>query len=118
MAICCPAVSCHSYDAVQFRKPTPADIKTSSYILTPSVYAGDNVKYTLRNGKKGEMKVQEVTGHTIAGEKGLIIPFSEISTLEIKKISPVKTLSMVVLGGYTFFAVVMSVAVLEVTGVL
>jgi hypothetical protein len=109
---------CHSYDTVQFRKPAPADKETFSYTLTPSVHVGDDVKYTLVNGEEGEMKVQEVTGRTITGEEGLIIPYSEISTLEIKKISPVKTLSMVFLGGYTLFAVVMSVAALEVTGVL
>ena len=68
--------SCASYTGV---RSYPTDIQST-------LNTGDTVKITIKDGRKVELKVVEVTSEAIVGENEAI-PYSDIQTLEQKTTS-------------------------------
>lgn len=96
---------CTSYNAVKVSQPS---INNSKYFLTnPPLYAGDKIRYQLRDGKKGDMTVARLTPQTIVGQNGVNLPASDLNSLEKEEISGVKT-GTAVGGGVVAVGVIFS----------
>ncbi|PKH18421.1 hypothetical protein CIG19_21140 [Enterobacterales bacterium CwR94] len=63
----------------------------NSYQVSPPVAEGDQIKYLMSDGRKGEMVIQAVNTHALIGQNGLQLPLDQIVTLERKETSPGKT---------------------------
>lgn len=97
---------CTSYNAV---KVSNKPLGSSTYFLTePPLYAGDKIRYQLKDGRKGEMTVDHLTPEAIVGQNGVMLPASELSALEKQDISGTKT-GAAVGGGVAVTAVVLVV---------
>ncbi|MFC0229422.1 hypothetical protein [Serratia aquatilis] len=103
---------CHSYNSVELKKQQIGE-GYNYYELQPPLYAGDELRYKLKDGTEGELKVAKKEPSTIVGENGAVIPISEIASLERKDLSKTKTAAAV--GGGVAVTTVVVVAVLAVT---
>lgn len=96
---------CSSYNTVKVSQPS---INNNTYFLTdPPLYAGDKIRYQLRDGKKGDMTVARLTPQTIIGQNGVSLPASDLNSLEKEEISGVKT-GTAVGGGVVAVGVIFS----------
>lgn len=99
---------CTSYNAV---KVSNKPLGNSTYFLTePPLYAGDKIRYQLKDGRKGEMTVDHLTANAIVGQNGVTLPASELSALERQDISGAKT-GAAVGGGVAVTMVVVVVVI-------
>lgn len=98
---------CHSYNSVELKKQQLGE-SYNYYELQPPLYSGDEVRYKLRDGTEGELKVAKKEPSTIVGENGAVVPISEIASLERKDLSKTKTAAAVG-GGVAVTAMVVYV---------
>ncbi|WON78033.1 hypothetical protein [Serratia sp. UGAL515B_01] len=108
---------CHSYDSVQLNKQQLGE-SYNYYELQPPLYAGDEIRYQLKDGKKGELKVAKKEPNTIVGENGEVIQISEIASLERKDLSKTKTAAAVGGGVAATTAVIVVLAVSVTAGLV
>ncbi|WP_293792632.1 hypothetical protein [uncultured Pantoea sp.] len=94
---------CTSYHAVNLRQQQLKNHYTY-YKIAPPVYAGDIIKLTHKDGSKDRITVQSITLHAIISTTGQIIEFDDITSIERKDFSKVKTVALV--GASTLLVVV------------
>ena len=80
---------CTSFHSVEMKPKKINDV--TYYLMDPPVYAGEKVKYQLKDGRQGEFVVQTVTPKTISGNNGVTLESSDIKSLEKEEVSKVKT---------------------------
>lgn len=80
---------CSTYRSVDIHHESTKT--TPVYLTEPSLWEGDVVRYTLKDGRKGETVVQSVNFHTLTGKNGEQVSLSQIASLERKKTSGEKT---------------------------
>ncbi|MFS2225198.1 hypothetical protein [Pantoea sp. B65] len=100
---------CTSYNAINLHKENTGSDYTY-YKMQPPLYVGDKVKYSLKDGSKGELTVQKIEPNYLVGNSGQVIPLSELSSLERKDLSKGKTAAAVG-GGAVATTVILAVAV-------
>lgn len=63
----------------------------TDYQTAPPLWKGDRVRYTLKDGRKGETVIQSVYSRSLIGQDGTMVPLDQVVTLERKEISGGKT---------------------------
>lgn len=74
---------CTTYHDVALQQKE-AGLNSPYYLLQPPVYVGDQLKYGLKDGSGGELKVAKVEPKDIVADSGKIIPLAELSFLQRK----------------------------------
>lgn len=94
---------CTSYHAVNLRQQ---QLKNHYiyYKTDPPIYAGDVIQLTHKDGSKDRVTVQSTTLHAIISTTGQVIEFDDITSIERKDFSKVKTVALV--GASTLLVVV------------
>ncbi len=82
---------CH----VQTRLTLPGAVPSSAAVSVPPVKVGDEVRLVLRDGTIAGLIVAEVAANAIVGSRGQRYPFSDITQLERRRVSPVRTAGLV-----------------------
>lgn len=94
---------CTSYHVVNLRQQKLKN-HYIYYKIDPHVYAGDIIQLTHKDGSKDRMTVQSITLHAIISTTGQVIEFDDITSIERKDFSTVKTVALV--GASTLLVVV------------
>ncbi|ASM19833.1 hypothetical protein BVG90_12480 [Serratia marcescens] len=93
---------CTTYHDVALQQKE-AGLNSPYYLLQPPVYVGDQLKYGLKDGSGGELKVEP---KDIVADSGKIIPLAELSFLQRKDLSTGKTAALVGGGAVATTAIV------------
>ncbi|HCD7747619.1 TPA: hypothetical protein ND538_003440 [Serratia marcescens] len=96
---------CTTYHDVALQQKE-AVLNSPYYLLQPPVYVGDQLKYGLKDGSGGELKVAKVEPKDIVADSGKIIPLAELSFLQRKDLSTGKTAALVGGGAVATTAIV------------
>ena len=99
---------CSTYNTVQLRQENISG-SYHYYQPEPPLYAGDTIKYRLKNGDKGEMIIRKVEPAAIVGTHGQSVQLADVAALERKEFAKGKTAAAVG-GGAVATAVVLGVA--------
>jgi hypothetical protein len=88
---------CTAYNPVQLRQQQLNDHYT--YFRTdPPLYEGDVIQYKLKDGRQNIRIVQRTTPHGIITNTSQFIDFKDMTALERREISKVKTATAMVTG--------------------
>lgn len=102
---------CTSYRTIDLHKD--AGQVTSSYQTIPALSQGDQIKYTLKDGRKGEMVYQSTNSNIINGQGNDKISLEQVDKLERKEFSKGKTAAA---GGVGVAVVTVAVIAIAVSG--
>lgn len=72
--------------------------------VEPALQSGDTIRYTLRDGRQGEMKIEAIDGNTIRGNDGATLDVADATQVERKGFSTGKTAALV--GGIGVLGVI------------
>lgn len=82
---------CTSYRSVDIHQNSGQ--VTPRYQTTPAISSGDCIKYTLKDGREGEMVYQSINGNMMSGHNNEHISLEQLDKLERKEISTGKTVA-------------------------